>query len=100
MSEINNQYEKLDQTKKLFDTLNDEIDSVSNAIEIIADQIITINKSKDPVYSNLENLAVISQENAASTQETSSSITELSDMISECRKSLSTLKTISKDSYR
>ena len=96
MSEINNQYEKLDQTKKLFDTLNDEIDSVSNAIEIIADQIITINKSKDSVYSNLENLAAISQENAASTQETSSSITELSDMISECRKSLSTLKTITK----
>ena len=67
----------------------------TTAIEQSSEQIETINKSKDSVYSNLENLAAISEENAANTEETSASMVELTNMVTQCQDALGTLTDIS-----
>ena len=95
MTEISDQHSKLYQTKIMFDKLNSEIDSVTRGIIRISEQIETINKSKDSVYSNLENLAAISEENAANTEETSASMVELTNMVTQCQDALGTLTDIS-----
>ena len=63
--EMQNQYDKLNQTKDVFGHLNDEIQNVTEAVDSIAGEIDNINNSKNEVYSNLESLAAISEENAA-----------------------------------
>ena len=54
-----------------------------------------IGRAKDAVYSNMESLAAISEENAASTQETSATMTELSHIVEKCNDALESLVEIS-----
>lgn len=95
MKEIEGQYNKLNQTKNVFQHLDTEITNVSNAVEIIAGEIENINCSKDLVYNNMENLAAISEENVASTQETSATMTQLSQIVSDCNEAVGKLSVIS-----
>ena len=93
--EMQNQYDKLNQTKEVFGNLNTEIQNVSNAVDSISGEIENINRAKNEVYSNLESLAAISEENAASTQETSATMTQLSEIVEECDKAVGQLGSIS-----
>lgn len=93
--EMHNQYDKLNQTKDVFDHLNAEIQNVTGAVDIIADEIENINRAKNEVYSNLESLAAISEENAATTQETSATMMQLSGIVDECDKAVGELGSIS-----
>lgn len=95
MEEMQNQYDKLNQTKEVFGNLNTEIQNVSNAVDSISGEIENINRAKNEVYSNLESLAAISEENAASTQETSATMTQLSEIVEECDKAVGQLGSIS-----
>ena len=93
--EMQNQYDKLNQTKDVFGQLNLEIKNVTNAVDSIADEIENINHAKNGVYSNLESLAAISEENAASTEETSATMMQLSEIVNECDKEVGRLGSIS-----
>lgn len=93
--EMQNQYDKLNQTKDVFDNLNAEIQNVTNAVESISGEIETINNAKNVVYGSLESLAAISEENAASTQETSATMTQLSELVNDCDNSVGKLGSIS-----
>ena len=93
--EMQNQYDKLNQTKDVFGNLNIEIGNVADAVNSIAGEIEIINRAKNGVYSNLESLAAISEENAASTQETSATMTQLSEIVAECDKAVGQLGSIS-----
>ncbi len=93
--EMQNQYDKLNQTKDVFGHLDSEIRNVTDAVDSIAGEIDNINNSKNEVYSNLESLAAISEENAASTQETSATMTQLSELVNECDNSVGRLGAIS-----
>ena len=93
--QMQNQYDKLNQTKDVFNQLNLEIQNVTEAVESIADEIKNINNAKNEVYSNLESLAAISEENAASTQETSATMMQLSQIVEECDKAVGELGSIS-----
>lgn len=95
MKEIEGQYDKLSQTKQVFEHLNKEITNVSEAVEGIAGEIQNINGSKDMVQGNMENLAAISEENVASTQETSATMTQLSQIVSDCNDAVAKLQGIS-----
>lgn len=95
MEDIESQNEKLNQTKNVFGHLNTEIINVTNAVDSIAAEIETIDKAKDKVYGNLESLAAISEENAASTQETSATMTQLSELVNECDNAVGKLGGIS-----
>lgn len=86
MSEIMNvQNEHLDATKKVFYSLNTEIDSVAGAVDSITGEVEQLDMLKNDVMSSVESLAAIAEENAASTQETSAAMQELNDIIMECK---------------
>ena len=95
MNEIQVQHDKLDQTKDVFDHLRSEITNVTNAVDSISQEIESIDRAKNVVYDNLENLAAISEENAASTQETSATMTRLSELVNDCDRSVGELGGIS-----
>lgn len=95
MHEIQSQYDKLDQTRDVFEHLNVEILHVTNAVDSIAGEIENINQSKNEVYGNLENLAAISEENAATTEETSATMMQVGDIVEECDEAVGKLGDIS-----
>ncbi|MCH5332476.1 MAG: cache domain-containing protein [Agathobacter sp.] len=84
MNDIQIQHDKLNQTQDAFDHLKSEISNVTTAVDGIAKEIDSIDSAKNKVYDNLENLAAISEENAASTQQTSATMTHLSELVNEC----------------
>jgi methyl-accepting chemotaxis protein len=75
---------KLEDTRKVFESLNNEISGVNNAIGSIENEMQQLLSIKDSVYVTVENLAAIAQENAASTEETSASMTSLTSIVDEC----------------
>ena len=79
------QNERLDATKKVFNSLNQEIDSVAGAVDIITNEVEHLDMLKNDVMGSMENLAAIAQENAASTEETSAAMQELNNIIIECK---------------
>lgn len=95
MEEIQTQFDKLNQTKDVFENLNMEISHVTSAVDRIADEIDNINNSKNEVYGNLESLSAISEENAAATEQTSATMMQLSDIVDECDQAVGQLGEIS-----
>ena len=95
MNEIQVQHDKLHQTKDVFDHLKSEISNVTSAVDGISKEIASIDQAKGKVYGNLENLAAISEENAASTQETSATMARLSGLVNECDNAVGELGEIS-----
>ena len=95
MNEIRIQHDKLNQTKDIFGHLKSDISNVTNAVDGISKEIESIDYAKNKVYDNLENLAAISEENAASTQETSATMAHLSKLVEECDSAVGELGTIS-----
>ena len=81
---IEKQNGMIEETKQAFDGLNEEANSVSLAVDQIEDRIRTLGDLKDQVYSTVENLASIAEENAASTEETSASMMVLDKTLGEC----------------
>lgn len=78
------QNNKLDDTKDMFASLDNEIMSVNEAIDGIKGEMAHINELKAVVLGSVESLAAIAEENAASTEETSAAMTELSNIIGIC----------------
>lgn len=78
------QNDKLDDTKDMFASLDNEIMSVNEAIDGIKGEMAHINDLKAVVIGSVENLAAIAEENAASTEETSAAMAELSNIIGIC----------------
>ena len=95
MQEIQTQFDKLNQTRNVFESLNLEISHVTNAVDRITDEIENINQFKNEVYGNLESLSAISEENAAATEETSATMMYLSDIVENCDNAVGQLGDIS-----
>lgn len=71
---INEEQNILDETKKRFDILNEEITSSVNGINGISSQTENLESIKATIIENVSDLSAISQENAASTEEVSASM--------------------------
>lgn len=84
MDIMRDQSNKLDDTKTMFASLDNEIASVNAAIDGIKGEMTHINELKSVVLGSVESLAAIAEENAASTEETSAAMVELSNIIGEC----------------
>ncbi|MCH5341311.1 MAG: methyl-accepting chemotaxis protein [Acetatifactor sp.] len=95
MNDIQIQHDKLNQTKEVFGHLRSDISNVTNAVDSISKEIESIDRAKNVVYDNLESLAAISEENAASTQETSATMTHLSELVNQCDNAVGELGHIS-----
>lgn len=99
MGELNNastvQHNKLDDTKKSFTSLQDEINDVSNASKNIFEQTGRISSLNVDVSSVIEQLSAIAEENAASTQETSATMNSLTGSIDKCKEETEALGSLS-----
>ena len=95
MNEIQVQYDKLNQTQDVFDHLRSEISNVITAVDGISKEIESIDYAKNQVYGDLENLAAISEENAASAEQTSATMAHLSELVNECNSAVGELGEIS-----
>jgi len=89
--DMDNQNQKLGETKAVFNKLDDNINDVVSAVNLIRSETDAMNNAKDNVLSSLESLAAISEENAASTEETAATMGEVQQIILECNESLSEL---------
>ena len=92
--EMDNQSQKLNETKTVFGKLDGNINNVAGAVELIRNEADAMGAAKDAVLESLESLAAISEENAASTEETSATMGEVQQIIMECNASLSELSDI------
>lgn len=81
---VQEQNDKLGNTKEMFISLNNEIASVSDGVESIRHRMETLEKIKDNVMMSVEQLAAIAEENAASTEETSAAMIELHNIVQQC----------------
>lgn len=91
------QHGKLEDTKESFYGLKDEINSVSNASKEIFDQTRKLEELKNNVNIAVEQLASISEENAASTEETSASVQTLNASVDESKNEINALAEMSQN---
>lgn len=75
------QKEKLVETLHAFVDLEKEVSIVDDASHSISESIEELNKQKVAINESIEQLAAISEENAASTEETSASMHEVTDIL-------------------
>ena len=94
---INEQNNKLDATKKIFEYVNSEILGVANIAVKITEETSNLNNLKNNLLNSIENLAAIAEENAASTEETSASMSELSQVISRTSEEAEKFVVLSKE---
>lgn len=101
MSEVTNdakeQQDKLEKTKASFDSLREGVVDISSVSKNIFEQTESLEQQKDIINGVVEQLAAISEENAASTQETSASMQTLSDAIADCKQDTSVLIDLSNE---
>jgi len=88
---MDDQNQKLGQTRTVFSKLDNNINDVVGAVDMIRSETTAIEHAKDNVMSSLESLAAISEENAASTEETAATMGEVQQIILECNASLGEL---------
>jgi len=90
------QNEELNNTKKVFNSLNGEIGAVSAAVDSIRGEVDKLNGLKATVLSAVQSLASIAEENAAATEETSAAMQELRHIVSECSQEVDHIMNTSK----
>lgn len=94
---IQRQNDKLLETGNMFKSLNGEINDVTDAIEHISEQTVTLDEHKNTVLGIVDSLAAIAQQNAASTEETSASMLQLQKTIQTCHEATSDLVKLAKE---
>lgn len=94
IQEMDNQSRKLNETKEVFEKLDNNINNVADAVGVIRGEADAMGAAKEAVAESLESLAAISQENAASTEETAAAMGEVQQIIMECNESLKELSEI------
>jgi methyl-accepting chemotaxis protein len=98
MTEVmSHQNTKLGETRSMFVSLNEEIDSVTNAVTQIYGQKEILDDAKGAVLSSVTQLAAIAEENAASTEQTSASMEEFNTIIETCKQETAELVELAND---
>ena len=88
---VNEQREKLEQTKDKFNLVTDGVASTTQEAEVIEKQTTACDAARAKIMDVIQNLSAISEENAASTEETNASMEELNatlNLLSEAARSL------------
>lgn len=93
--EVEEQRNRLEETKTAFQHLYDEIQVVGGAAKEIDGQTSILDKLKKVVDEATTGLASVVQQNAASTQETSASMQMLSETVADCLKDTQSLVDLS-----
>lgn len=92
---VNEQQEKLDLTKKQFNSVSKGIEDSRDETTGIKEQTVVCDSARTNVVDVITNLSAISEENAASTQETTASMQELNATINLLAESAGNLMNLS-----
>ncbi|MCR5641282.1 MAG: methyl-accepting chemotaxis protein [Lachnospiraceae bacterium] len=76
-AELDTQSQQIDETRGVMAQMEQEVSSVTEHTEEIAQRILRLDGAKNNLLRIIEELSAISEENAASTQETNASMEEL-----------------------
>lgn len=93
---VNEQREKLNQTKEQFSLVNDGVVSTRKETEEIEKLVASCDVARAKIMDVIQNLSAISEENAASTEETNASMEELNanlNLLAESSRDLLELST-------
>ncbi len=74
---VNEQRNKLEETKVKFNLVTDGVDTTNNEAEVIRTQASSCDNARVKIVDIIQDLSAISEENAASTQQTNASMQEL-----------------------
>lgn len=91
---IESQALKLAETNMAFDTVEDGISQSLAGINIIIDNINTLQGAKGDAIEEVQNVAFLAQQNAASMEETAASIDEVSSTISSMANEMESLQVV------
>lgn len=94
---VNEQSDKLTQTKVQFQNVSEGIDASNNEVEGIRGQTKECDDARAAVIDVISNLSAISEENAASTEETTASVEEMTATINLLAEEAGQLQDISKE---
>ena len=94
---ISLQADKVETTKSVFESVNNELLATMDEIETIAKNTSMLDEAKEQVVSSIENLSTIAEANAAASEETAASAEQLAANIDRVRDTTLTLKDASND---
>jgi methyl-accepting chemotaxis protein len=94
---LNEEMNTLSATVKAFNSLYELMDNVNTVSEQIDGMAEELMRVKNIVSSSVENLATVTQQNAAATEETSASMETVLDLVNGCSKEIENLLDTSND---
>ena len=89
------QADKVETTKSVFESVNNELLATMAEIETIAKNTGVLETAKEQVVSSIENLSSIAEANAAASEETAAASEQLATTIDNVRDATITLKSAS-----
>lgn len=92
---IDDQKTKLDETKRKFNSVSEDIRSTENEMKGVLEQAATCSRAGQHVVDLMTNLSAIAEENAASTEQTNTSMGELNDATVSLAETAQELKRLS-----
>lgn len=93
---IETEQKDISNTQNSFNILTESIEKSIEVAEVIDAKTIVLDKLKEGIISNVNDLSAISEENAASTEETSASAIEISDLTKTVKNNANDLLNIAK----
>lgn len=91
------QTEKIQETKGIFTSLNQEIEQVGEVIGGIASEVTGLKNSKDTIEDGVSDLTRSAESNTKSAQDTLESMEEFKEIVEKCKASTEQIQAVSKE---
>lgn len=91
------QTEKIQETKGIFTSLNQEIEQVGEVIGGIASEVTGLKNSKDTIEDGVSDLTRSAESNTKSAQDTLESMEEFKEIVEKCKSSTEQIQAVSKE---
>lgn len=91
------QTEKIQETKGIFTSLNQEIEQAGEVIGGIASEVTGLKNSKDTIEDGVSDLTRSAESNTKSAQDTLESMEEFKEIVEKCKSSTEQIQAVSKE---
>lgn len=88
------QADKISKTNQVFDTVESGIEQSLKGLDKIVKDISSLNATRDVAIDEVQNVATLAQQNAASIEETAASIDEVTVLLSAMTEKIENLKEV------
>lgn len=94
---IEKEQKDITETQKNFNVLTESIEKSIEATEVINNKTVTLDKLKEGIVSNVNDLSAISEENAASNEEVTASVISIAESMKDITNGTSNIKAMSEE---